>query len=331
MLLRWIVNNYLRDAAEGKVREVVGGIFNPSAAPAASPGETAERSAGQRKRPPAAKVDNTPNSDLDDQPAPTAQLPAELLPCDAVFVFGSGIEAGGLVDLLTGSETSRHKHGVEHAGKLAGHEVAIVESGEGAKAAAYAVAQAIEFYQPRWIVAAGFATALTADLGRGTILLAGEALNEQGQKLAIGLKVDPVTLARGVQAGRLLSVSEVVRRPAERRRLAERYAAEEGAAEQSAALACDMETFAIAEVCQQHNVPLLSVRIITDEVDDELPREIENLLKQKTWAAKVGATAGALLNRFSAAKDLWHLREDALKASDRLAKFLKSMVSQLPR
>lgn len=327
MLLRWIVNNYLRDAAEGKVREVVGGIFNPSAAPGASPGETAERSARQRKAATPAEDDDAPDSEPNDAPSdPAAHAPPELLPCDALFVFGSSIEAGGLVDLLTGSETSRHKHGVEHAGKLAGHEVAIVESGEGAKAAAQAAAQAIKFYQPRWVVAAGFASALTADLARGNILLAGEALNEQGGKLAIGLKADPATFARGVQSGRLLSVSEVVRRPAERRRLAEKHAGE-----QPAALACDMETFAIAEVCQQHNVPLLAVRIITDEVADELPREIEHLLKQKTWAAKVGATAGALLNRFSAAKDLWHLREDALKASDRLAKFLKSLVSQLPQ
>lgn len=327
MLLRWIVNNYLRDAAEGKVREVVGGIFNPSGAPTAPPGETVERTAGQRTRQAPVASDDEPGQ----QDGPAAQVPPELLPCDVLFVFGSGIESGGLVDLLSGSETSRHKHGVEHASKLAGHEVAIVESGEGAKAAAYAVAQAIAFYQPRWVVAAGFATALTPDLGRGNILLATEALNEQGQSIAIGLKADPATLGRGVKSGRLLSVSEVVRRPADRRRLAEKHTAEQHAIDQPAALACDMETFAIAEVCRRLNVPLLAVRIITDEVDDELPREIEHLLKQKTWAAKVGATAGALLNRFSAAKDLWHLREDALKASDRLAKFLKSMVSQLPQ
>ena len=65
-------------------------------------------------------------------------------------------------------------------------------------------------------------------------------------------------------------------------------------------------------------------------MDDELPPEIANLLAQKTWAAKVGATAGALLNRFSAAKDMWQMREQALKASDRLAKFLKGLLAQLP-
>ena len=74
---------------------------------------------------------------------------------------------------------------------------------------------------------------------------------------------------------------------------------------------------------------LISVRLITEALDDELPPEIENLLAQKTIAAKIGATAGALLSRFSAAKDLWQLREDALKGSDRLAKFLRGVLAQL--
>jgi hypothetical protein len=37
----------------------------------------------------------------------------------------------------------------------------------------------------------------------------------------------------------------------------------------------------------------------------------------------------AMTKRFSAAKDLWKLREDALKASDRLAKFLVGVTNEL--
>lgn len=303
MLLRWLVNNYLREAAEGRVREVVAGVMNPSA-----PAAPREKNETRRERP-AAESDETPES-----PVP------ELLPCEAVFVLGSGTEAGGLVDLLTGSERTKLAHGIEHAGQLAGREVVVVESGEGAKASARAVAEAIKFYQPAWVVSAGFAAALDGNLKRGHIVLADEVQNEQGERLAIGLKVDPQSLAKGVSTGKLLSVNEVVRHAADRRRLAEQHPA----------LACDMETFAIAQVCGQQNVRLLGVRIITDALDDELPPEIAHLLKQKTVVAKIGATAGALLNRFSAAKDLWQLREDALKASDRLAKFLKAMLPQLP-
>jgi adenosylhomocysteine nucleosidase len=117
----------------------------------------------------------------------------------------------------------------------------------------------------------------------------------------------------------VLTVDHIVSKPNERRRLA----AEHGA------IACDMESFGVAEACREHGARFMSVRIITDALDDELPPEIEHLLVQKTIAGKLGAAAGAVMRRFSAAKDLWKLREDALKASDRLAKFLVGVIQQL--
>ena len=75
---------------------------------------------------------------------------------------------------------------------------------------------------------------------------------------------------------------------------------------------------------------LLPVRIITEAVDDQLPIEIEVLLEQKSLAAKLGAATGALFRRPSSVKDMWKVKEDALKASDRLARFLVDVVGQLP-
>jgi adenosylhomocysteine nucleosidase len=119
--------------------------------------------------------------------------------------------------------------------------------------------------------------------------------------------------------GRLLTVDSLLREPAERRLLAEKHGA----------IAVDMESFAVAEACRASGVAFMAVRIISDAVDDELPPEIEHLLAQKSFAGKLGAATGAILKRFSAAKDLWKLREDALKASDRLAKFLGGIMDQL--
>lgn len=299
MLLRWIVNNYLRDAAEGKVREAIAGVVQGPPREANPLPATAPEQGG----------DWTPPS------------PDDFLPCEVVFVFALGIESGGLFDLLKETETSRLKHGAEHAGTLDGRQVVIVESGVGAAAAAKATKAAIAFYKPQWVVSAGFAGALEDRLRRGHILMADEVASPSGQTLAIGLKLDPATVAatKGLHVGRLLTVEEIVRQPDERRRLAEQHHA----------AACDMETFAVAEACAVAGVRFLSVRIISDTVDDELPPEIENLLAQTTLAAKIGAAAGAVLKRFSAAKDLWKLREDALKASDRLAKFLRGVMTQL--
>ncbi|MDX1946234.1 MAG: hypothetical protein SFU86_12615 [Pirellulaceae bacterium] len=291
MLLRWIVNNYLRDAAEEKVRAAMTDVLD------------------SRLRPAVSATDGAATDD-------------EFLPCDVAFIFALGIESGGLVDLLKETETTRHKHGVEHAGVLDGRQVVIVEAGVGADDAARATNAAIEFYRPRWVVSAGFAGALDDRLKRGGVLLADEVANPAGNSLAVGIKLDPAVVAatKGLFVGRLLTVDRLIRTPDQRRELAERHHA----------LACDMETFAVAEACRAADTRLLSVRIISDAVEDVLPPEIENLLSQRTLAAKVGAAAGAVLKRFSAAKDLWNLREDALKMSDRLARFLRGVLGQLP-
>ena len=102
-----------------------------------------------------------------------------------------------------------------------------------------------------------------------------------------------------------------------------------GVAGQHQAIACDMESYAIAEVCRKKNVRFLSVRIISDALADELPKEVERLLTQKTMAGKLGAAASAVLKRPGSAFDLMKLQDEALKASDRLAKFLASVVAQL--
>ena len=313
MLLRWLVNQYLsnpslRDAAQERVREVVSDVLTerPPRKLAAGPGATAGS--------PGATA-GLPSS------AGTGAADDEFLACDIAFIFALGIESGGLVDCLKGDETSRNKHGIERAGKLDGREVVIVESGVGAAAAARATKAAIEFYQPKWVVSAGFAGALHENLRRGHVLMADTVSRESGEQLSVGIKLDPQVLAstKGLHVGRLLTVDRLIRHPAERRSLHE----------QTAALACDMETFAVAEACRDAGTRLLSVRIISDAVDDELPRELEHLLSQKTLAGKIGAAAGAVMHRWGAAKDLWKLREDALKASDRLAKFLRGTIGQL--
>jgi adenosylhomocysteine nucleosidase len=305
MLLRWLVNQYLREAGTEKVRGVIADVAGRALA-------TTDRSLAPGSRHPTTH--------------PSPQDDYEVLPCDVAFIFALGIESGGLVDLLKSAETSRHKHGTEHAGKLGGREVVIVESGVGQTSAARATAETIKFYQPRWVVSAGFAGGLSEELRRGHVVMADEVVNSRGEALKTDLRIEsprteePKDQRKGLHIGRLLTVDSILREPAERRRFADEHQA----------VGCDMESFAVVEACRRLNVPCLAIRIISDAVDDELPPEVEHLLRQKSLAGKVGAAAGAVIKRLSAAKDLWKLREDALKASDRLAKFLVGVVEQLP-
>src|SRR5688500_14844095 len=116
MLLRWLVNQYLRDAAEQKMRDVVSEVFTdrpPRGGAVVDP------------------VDVKPHG----EEGPGQD---DVLPCEVAFIFALGIESGSLADALKGAETSRHKHGIERAGRLDGREVVIVESGVGPAAAARA-------------------------------------------------------------------------------------------------------------------------------------------------------------------------------------------------
>jgi hypothetical protein len=69
--------------------------------------------------------------------------------------------------------------------------------------------------------------------------------------------------------------------------------------------------------------------VVSDAVDDQLPREVERLSRQKTRAAQLGAALGAFLDRPGALKDMYRLKENALAASDRLAKFLAALIAHL--
>lgn len=286
MMLRWLVANYIRHTARQKLSEAVSEVA--------------------RQQPQA----DQEGSD-----------PGELPPCEIAFIFATGIESDGFVNLLESRVTTRCASYVEHAGRLDGRPLVIAESGVGAKAAAKATEDVIAMTKPAWIVSAGFAGALTEGIGRGHVLMADDLVDPQDNHLSVGFKIDSgvVEATRGLHLGRLLTVNRLINSPDERRELGGRFSA----------AACDMETMAVAETCRRRQVRFLSVRVVTDAVDDRLPPEIERLTRQKSVAGKLGAATRAVFKRPGSVKDYWRLREDALKASDRLAKFLSGVVPQL--
>ena len=151
--------------------------------------------------------------------------------------------------------------------------------------------------------------------------MADEIVDAEGRKLAIDFRLsqDAAQTPRGVHVGRLLTVDRIVGEPAAKLALAQRHQA----------LAVDMESWAVVDVCRREKVRCLAIRTISDPVDRALPKDIDHLVKRKSTAGRLGAAAGAILRRPSSIKDMWQLREDALVASDRLAKFLAGVIDQL--
>jgi len=243
-------------------------------------------------------------------------------PCHAGVLFALGAEAGGLEDLLHNLVRIRGHGFVARQGELQGRRVVVFRSGPGGPSAAKATETLLDGHRPGWLISAGFAGGLSPALARYDVLMAESLTDLAGNRLATGLNVDPASLSAtpGVHVGRLLTADRVIRDPAEKRAMGEKYQA----------LAVDMETFAVAEVCRRRRTPMLSVRIVSDTVDEQLAREIQSLMSPSTLASKAGAVLGAVWRRPSTVKDMWQLRETALVASDRLARFLASLVGQLP-
>src|SRR5215212_371166 len=97
MLLRWLVNQYLRDAAEGKVREVISGIGQ---SPAQGPTLKPSTSTHDRRVLYPEGLSLVSQSQLSASGTPNPTPEPDFLPCDVVFIFALGVESGGLADLL---------------------------------------------------------------------------------------------------------------------------------------------------------------------------------------------------------------------------------------
>ena len=177
----------------------------------------------------------------------------------------------------------------------------------------------IDGHRPRRVISAGFAGGLCPELKRNDILIADRLLTTTGGEMSVELPAGLLAALRrpGVRRGPLLTADRVVRLPREKLALFQRYGA----------MAVDMETLAVAEVCLRRNVPFSSVRVINDTADEALPHDVEHILVQRTGAARLGAALGAVWRRPASAKDMYQLRERALIASQRLAKFLAQVAS----
>lgn len=255
------------------------------------------------------------------EPDETAEEEGPPPPCEVAILFALNIEAAGVLDAALDLYTTRNASFVEHLGPWLSRQVCVAETGAGPHAAAKATADLIALHKPAWVVSAGFAGGLVDSLPRGHLLMADTICDQHGREMSVGFTIDEESLARSpkLHVGRLLTVDAIVKTPAAKRSLALAHDA----------VACDMETAAIAAVCRETQTRFLSVRIVSDAVDDVLPPEIDRLLQSKSLARQLGAATGAILKRPSAIKEMWQLREDAIRYSDRLAKFIAGVVPQL--
>ena len=163
----------------------------------------------------------------------------------------------------------------------------------------------------------GFAGGLSEETQLGDIVMANSIVLREHPELKVDVRMaaDP---DRGWHVGRLVTINHIVRSIHEKQELAQT----------TGAIAADMETYGVAQVCQEQQVRFLAVRTISDDLSEDLPAEVLSYLGG-TGSIRAGALAGALWKRPSHAKELWRLRERAVESSRNLAQFLTGIVPTL--
>jgi len=246
-------------------------------------------------------------------------------PIDTGFVFALRQEAVGILDRLKRAKTTRGDGwtfytGKIDTGKIGDRSIAVVLSGAGQKNAEDAAKKLIDVFAPKSVCSAGYAGGLSARLKQLNICVPEQVIRESdGQALdlseAIPRKTSPMP-------GKLtlITVNDVVETPERKRALNEQTGAE----------IVDMETFAVADVCQIRTVPFFSFRVVLDAVDDQIPKDITKALESmdKGFSRLSGTIIGNIWSRPSVVLDFVSLKKRAFTAAERLAQFALAELSR---
>lgn len=202
-------------------------------------------------------------------------------------------------------------------GRFGEIRVACVEAGLGGDNARRAARALIEGHTPGWVLSCGYSGALREGMAVGDIVMADSIVDTHGRELNVDLHMSAEGHKR-LHVGRFLTSDEMIRLVADKKALGEKHGA----------MAVDMESLPVAEVCRETGTRFLAVRVISDDLSADLPAEIVSVLGD-SGSFRLGATLGAVWKRPGSVKDMWRLREQTNLASDRLAKFLRGVIVQL--
>jgi adenosylhomocysteine nucleosidase len=208
------------------------------------------------------------------------------------ITFALPAESSGFVRLLE-NRGSVSREGVETIrGHLHGKSLVVIHTGVGKKVSRERMETLLRRERFEYLISAGFAGALEKDLKIGHLLVAENFSTPQlldSPKLVLA---DDRTFL-----GKLQTVSRMIETIEERESLHKK----------TGAAAVDMETEVLAEVCAAHELPMLSLRAISDTAAEPFPAPAHVLFdvaKQRTDFFRLGSyllthpSAFARLNAF---------------------------------
>ena len=176
-------------------------------------------------------------------------------------------EIGGIKHSMNIADRIRLGKSEAWPGKWQGKNIVLVRTGVGKQRAAEAALKTIEQFSPDRLLSIGYAGGLVPDLQVNDLIVAERIVDvessaeflpdQQWLQLAQNISVSE---NYKVISGKLVTANKVIHSPLDKKEFGERLSAQ----------AVEMETSAIAKVVTDKNLPFLSVRAISDSVEQEI-------------------------------------------------------------
>lgn len=201
-------------------------------------------------------------------------------------------------------------------GTIAGRRVAWVVAGAGPERAARACRLLIDGHRPGLIVSAGFAGGLTVGIARGRAVSPLLAIRAEQESIPL------MDVAAGgiAKAAAIITIDHVAVTAHEKQSLAAMTGAE----------LVDMETWGVARAAREAGLECVGLRVVSDSLSDELPREMAALVKPQSSLRRLGSALRAVGRRPGAAVDMWRLWENAVVDARTLSDALERLIASLP-
>lgn len=196
--------------------------------------------------------------------------------------------------------------------KIAG-QIVVVHTGVGQKRCQEKIKEFLRHSRPDFLISSGFAGGIS-DILRTGDLICGENFSDR-QLASSAMQIFGIS----VRAVNILTTPAIIDSATER---AER-------ARISGAAAVDMETECIAHACAAHGIRMLSLRVISDSVQEPFPvppRILFDLREQRTDFAKL---ALYLVKHPTAVRQLVRFSSQIRRARETLASAIIALLSKL--
>ncbi len=188
--------------------------------------------------------------------------------------FALRAESSGLIGLLQERKRAPSSGGRIVSGKIDNQSIAILHTGVGRKSCEK-IDSFLRSERPRCLISSGFAGSAREDFQVGDLILAGNFSDRQ--LLSEALRI---LAATNVRTAKLFTSATIVDSIDDRKELARKNGAD----------AVDMETEVIAQACAVREIPMLSLRVISDSFREPFPVTpsiLFDLERQRTNAAKL--------------------------------------------